>query len=82
MPADRLLTAALLLAQVLVVIPGPETETDVALLVLQETVAEPGAEAVEGLTEIEPSTLGWEAAETVKVAVCVMGPPLPCAVRV
>jgi hypothetical protein len=62
--------------------PLPETEMDVALLVLHVTVVAPGAAAVEGLTEIEPSTLGGTAVETVKVAVLMMGPPGPCAVRV
>jgi hypothetical protein len=60
--------------------PLPETETDVALLVLQLTVVAPGAVALEGLTEMEPETLAAE--ETVKVAVCVTGPPGPCAVSV
>ena len=80
-PAARPLTAWLPLAAVLLT-PLPETEADVAWLVLHVTVVAPGAAAVEGLTEIEPSTLAGAAVETVKVAVRVMGPPGPCAVSV
>jgi hypothetical protein len=60
--------------------PLPETETDVALLVLHETVVAPGSVALAGLTEIEPSTLAAEF--TVKVAVWVVEPPGPLAVSV
>ena len=51
-----------------------------ALVVLHKTVVAPGSVALEGLTEIEPSTLAAEL--TVKVAVWVVEPLGPLAVRV
>jgi hypothetical protein len=80
-PAARPLTAWLPLVAVLLT-PLPDTETDVALLVLQKIVVEPGAVALAGLAEMEPETLLPPADETVKVADCVKGPPGPCAVKV
>ena len=65
----------------LVASPGPLTETEVAFAVVQVIVVEPGAVVVVGLAAIEPETLGT-AALTVNVAVRVIGPPGPCAVRV
>jgi hypothetical protein len=53
----------------------------VAFAVVQVIVVEPGAVVVVGLAAIEPETLGT-AALTVNVAVRVIGPPGPCAVRV
>ena len=50
----------------LVVKLGPLTDTLAALLVLHDTVVAPGAVALAGLTEIQPSTLG---VATVKLAV-------------
>ena len=79
MPAARPLTAWLPLAAELLT-PVPETETEVALLVLHEIVVAPGAVPLAGLAEMEPETLAAE--DTVKVAGMVMGPPGPCAVRV
>ena len=76
MPAARPLTYWLPLAAELLT-PVPETETEVALLVLHETVVAPGAVALAGLAAMEPLTFA-----TVKVAVFVTGPPAPCAVRV
>ncbi len=60
---------------------GPLTETEVAFAVVQVMVVEPGAVVVVGLAAIEPETFGT-AALTVNVAVRVIGPPGPCAVRV
>ena len=60
--------------------PGPLTETDVAFDVPQEIVEEPGAVVVVGLALIDPETEAG--ALTVNVAVCVTGPPEPCAVIV
>ena len=58
--------------------PGPETETEVALVVLHAMAVEAGSVPVAGLAVIEPET---ETAEvTVNVAVCVAGPLVPCAV--
>ena len=79
MPAAKPVTAWLPLAAELLM-PLPTTETDVALLVLHEIVVAPGAVPLAGLAEMEPETLAAE--DTVKVAVWVMGPPGPCAVRV
>ena len=47
----------------------PETETDVALLVLQETVVAPGSVALEGLAEIEAEVVpaGTKFAVTVRL---------------
>ena len=78
-PAESPLTYWLPLAAVLLT-PLPDTATDVALLVLQEIVVAPGVVALAGLAVMEPETLTAE--ETVKVAVCVKGPPGPCAVNV
>ena len=60
--------------------PGPLTKADVAFAVLHVSVVDPGAVAVVGLAASEPDTVA--AALTVKVAVCVIGPPAPCAVSV
>ena len=58
--------------------PGPETETEVALVVLHAMAVEAGSVPVAGLAVIEPET---ETADvTVNVAVCVAGPLGPCAV--
>jgi hypothetical protein len=53
----------------------------VAFAVVQVMAVEPGALVVVGLAEIDPETFGT-AAPTVNVAVRVIGPPNPCAVRV
>ena len=60
--------------------PGPETATEVALLVLHEIVVVAGAVPVVGLAAIEPATAATDV--TVKVAVYVAGPFGPCAVMV
>ena len=60
--------------------PFPLTETEVALALDHEIVEEPGAVQLPGVALIDALTeLG---VLTVKVAVCVAGPPLPCAVIV
>jgi hypothetical protein len=61
--------------------PGPLTETEVALALVQEIVVVPGAMVLVGLAPIEPVTFGADAL-TVTVAVCVAGPFGPWAVMV
>lgn len=60
--------------------PGPLTETDDALFVVQLIVLEAGSVPVVGLAVIAPVTVGAEV--TVMVTVSVAGPPGPCAVTV
>ncbi len=60
--------------------PGPETETEDALLVFHEIVVDAGSVPAEGLAAIEPETLASDV--TVTVTVCVAGPFGPCAVMV
>jgi hypothetical protein len=58
--------------------PGPVTETELALAEVHESVADAGAVPVTGVRSSVAETAGT-AAVTVKVAVRVTGPPLPCA---
>ena len=60
--------------------PGPDTETDVALPVFHATVVVPGSVPVVGLAVIAPETEGADV--TVNVVVCVTGQSGPCAVIV
>ncbi len=75
------MTVAVPVPAVLVVMFGPETDTEVALLLDHVIVAAPGDVADVTFVAIEAVTFGPPLA-TVTVVVWVTGPPLPCAVIV
>ena len=78
-PTESPLTIWLPFAAVLLS-PEPETDTEVAFVLVQEMVDVPGAVVLVGLALIDALT--DVTALTVNVAVWVTGPPEPCAVIV